>query len=115
MLYNKEKFEALLGTPVPPELTSLYTEKSLYESMPLGFRFSHVGFILELQYLLDMSDTKNYDIENKRFSFAVNTDGYELLIDLNNDHIEIYQCEYGDIDSIGLIISDLLEAEKYSL
>jgi len=115
MLLDHTIFQKKMGLPIPAGLEKLYTIKSIVESMPLGFRFSNVGFVLEVQYLLAMSDSKNYDIKNLRFTFAVNTDGHELIVDLNTDTLEILQSEYGDVDSIGVNVNDLLMAERYSV
>ena len=108
-------FESHFGFPVPTGLTDLYADKSLSESLPAGFRFKHVRFVLEIQYLLDLQDPKNYSVEHKRLSFAINTDGFELLVDLGNEDLQILQNEYGDIDRLGLTIKDLLSAERYTL
>jgi hypothetical protein len=110
-----ENFESYFGFPPPAALLNIFTNNSLMNSLPAGFRFRHVGFPLEIQYLLDISDPKHYDVDHRRLSFAVNTDGFELLVDLNTKDLEILQNEYGDIDNIGITLNDLLNAERYSL
>lgn len=66
---------------MPVVLKRFYMEVVKYHSGPLRFEFGHVCYTLEVQYFHDMGDITNYRLEDKLFSFATSTDGFELLID----------------------------------
>lgn len=115
MLLDTEIFKSHFDFSAPPNLVALYSSGIFANSLPVGFRFNHVGFVVEVQYLLDVNDPQSDHIKHKRLPFAVTTDGLELMIDLNTENLEILQSEYGDIDNIGITVKDLKEAETYSL
>ncbi|VUD69394.1 hypothetical protein TDB9533_04761 [Thalassocella blandensis] len=105
-------FETHFGYSIPKALEDLYSDKNITTKIPGTFKFKTVGFVLEIRELLDIKNVENYDVENGRLSFAVNSDGFKLLVDLNSKNMEILQDEFDDIDSIGVTIQDLLDAEK---
>lgn len=115
MLYNPKVFNSKFGFSVPTELKELYTNKSFCGSMPLRFIFDHVSFIVEIQYLIEMSDPSSYDLKNNLFTFAVDSEGYELSVELNSGFLEVFQDEYGEIESTGLKIQDFLKADTTKL
>jgi len=112
---NHNSFKSHFGCPVPAAIIDLFSDDAIQNSLPLVFRFSNVPFVLEIQYMLKLDDPQNYDIENKRLSFAVNGDGNTLLVDLGTGDLQIMQDEFGDVDYLGLTIRDLLDAEKSAL
>ena len=115
MKFDSDAFKENLGITVPLELANLYTREPFSSSMPVELQFDDEGPILEIQFLLRMGDSENYDKEKNRFTFAVNSDGNELLVDLNTKSLEILQRECGEVECIELTLKDLLEAEKFSL
>lgn len=116
MLGELKNFESNFGISFPLELSDFYSKHSKSSAfVPTGFKFSHVLYALEIQYLLDACDIKNHDIENNLCSFAVTTDGYKLLVNLNTENLQVLQNEFGDIDDLGITMKDLLEAESYFL
>jgi len=112
---DHNSFKSHFGRPIPPAILELCGDDAIQNSLPLEFRFSHVPFVLEIQYMLDLDDPQHYDVENKRLSFAVNGDGFTLLVDLGTEDLRIMQDEFGDVDYLGLTIRDLLDAEKSPL
>ncbi len=106
-----KKFEAAFGFPLPTALIQFLSANSF----PAVFGFSHVQFVLEIQYLLNIRDPRNQDLKNKRLAFAVTTDGYDLLVDFGTDELRIMQMENEDIDFVGLTINDLLTSTRAAL
>jgi len=115
MSIETQNFESHFGFSLPQIIIDLFTDNEIKRQMPTRFRFNHVAYVLELQYFLDITNSENYDIENGKCRFAVTTDGFELLVDLNSEKLEIFQDEFGDIDSLGISVKDLIEAEKESI
>jgi|GEM_PF-6616063 len=111
-LKGSEVFESHFGFPAPDMLIYFLSDKSLRESLPLVFRFEQVKHILEIQSFLSLDDPENYDVRNKRFAFAVSSDGNKLLVDLKTEDLEILQDESGDIDSLDITIKDLLMVKR---
>ena len=102
-----------MNIKLPEKMLKIY--QLLDEEVPVGFRFNHEQFILEIQYELDFNDQKNYVSNNQYLKFAVNSDGYELLVDLQSVELDILQKENEDVDYLELTVGDLLEAKRYSL
>jgi hypothetical protein len=107
-----EYFESMVQSRFPPALLAFLSDEVLVESFPVQFRFTHVPFIVELQFLLSLRDPANYDRKSNRLRFAKNSDGYDLLVDLSSPNLPILQDEFGDVDDIGVSIVDLLNAER---
>ncbi len=101
-------FESAFGRKPPQQLIKLFDE-TVVRSAPLRFVFIKRSWVIEIQYFLTVEDAKPIDIENDRFAFAANTDGSELLLDLVSDGLPVLQREHGDIDTLGLDLSELLD------
>ena len=99
--------------PIPDQLLDFV--KELESSCPIGFRFESFDFVWEIQHLLDIQDSSNHIPDRHLVAFAVNPDGREQLVDVSDDKLTIYQQEGDDIDSLDFSLSDLQEAERYSL
>ena len=110
-----ETFETTFGFPPPPTLRELFDSKLRSSPLPVQLRFRHVPYVVELQYLLSLDDSANYDALGGRFCFAVNTDGNDMLIDVTSPRMHLLQRENCDIDSVGLTVADLLDAEYVPL
>jgi hypothetical protein len=110
-----KQFEIAFGFPPPIALVRLLGGDNLRRSLPIEFRFSHVPFVLQIQYLRNLVDQSNYDVKNKRLAFAVTTDGFDLVVDLTTDELRIMQSEFGGVDYLGITISNLLTAEWSAL
>lgn len=91
---------------VPPEILEL-----LKIDTPVRFEFSDKRFVVEVQYFSLSKSVKEVDLEDGRFVFAVNTDGRDMLIDINDLGLSILQREGEVIDHIGVSVDDLLNAE----
>ena len=109
---DQNDFETAFGYSVPEDVVRLYSDDAIRNMLPVEFRFSRVDFILDIQFLLSLEDSQNYDVGNERLYFAVNSDGNKLLIDLGTEALQVMQEEFGDIDYLGLTVRDLLEADK---
>lgn len=107
-----KNFENRVGIKVPESIINIIMNDSLKEQMPLRLRMKNHSFLLELQYFLDITNLDNFDSSTNRIKFAVTTDGFELLVDLNTESLNILQDEFGDVDSLGVSFNDLVEAEK---
>jgi hypothetical protein len=112
---ESEVFEEEFGFAPPDALLELLADDSLAAAMPAGFRLAHVEYVVELQYLLSLRDRENYDVSRKRVACAVTTDGCRLLVDLSSKDLDLLQDEFGDVESIGVTVKQLLTGERYSL
>jgi hypothetical protein len=78
--------------------------------LPAAFLSQEGEFLLSIQYLFKDCWSKNFDQSNNLLRFGVNTDGWDLLVNVDDDQLVILQDEMGDIDSIDITIFDLLGA-----
>jgi hypothetical protein len=78
--------------------------------LPAAFLSQEGEFLLSIQYLFEDCWSKNFDQSNNLLRFGVNTDGWDLLVNVDDDQLVILQDEMGDIDSIDITIFDLLGA-----
>ncbi|RJG37252.1 hypothetical protein [Motilimonas pumila] len=78
--------------------------------LPAAFLTQEGEFLLSIQYLFEDCWSKNFDQANSLLRFGVNTDGWDLLVDIGDEQLVILQDEMGDIDSIDISVFDLLEA-----
>jgi hypothetical protein len=115
MIIDTQNFESRFGFELPNEISKLLNDDIFKKKVPIRFRLKNHSFLFEIQYLLDISDVKNFDIDERRLKFAVTPDGFQLLIDLNSKRLDVLQDEFGDIDSLGISIIDLIESEKESI
>ena len=113
MKFELNEFKATFGRSCPPLLVQLLREP-IFLHGAVGFEIPG-RLVAEIQYLLTLSDAKKTDIDGGMFAFAVNTDGDELLVDLSDDTLAIYQREFDEIDTIGMTITDLLNSQKFTL
>jgi hypothetical protein len=79
--------------------------------LPAAFRSQENEFLVSIQYLFDDCWSKHFDQANNLLRFGVNTDGWDLLVDISDDELVILQDEMGDIDTIDITIFDLLGAK----
>lgn len=112
MSLDTQNFESEFGFKVPDSIIKLLSDDALIAQMPTRIRFENHSFVLELQYLLDITKVENYDVEKGRFKFAVTTDGLDLLVDLHSPGLDVLQDEFGEVDCLGVSINELLEAVK---
>ena len=87
----------------------------LKSQLPLRFVLQRRPFNIEIQYLLDAADKKNYDVSSGRVRFAVTTDGFDLLVNAMSQDLEVLQDEFGSVDSLGISFMELVEADKEKL
>lgn len=102
-------FESEFGFQIPSDLLRLFEQNVEYANRPHQYNFEHIDFVLSIQYVLSPYDLGNYDVMNERISFAVNTDGRKLLVDVSASSLEVMQEEH-DVDYIGVSVQDLLRA-----
>jgi hypothetical protein len=108
---NMNRFEELYGRIAPPSLIGLRTDVQ-----PVRFEFDgKFPFVIEIQYFISVDGQSEEDIRRNLFAFAVNTDGHKMLFDVEDENCSILQDEFGDIDSIGVTINDLLTARACPL
>ncbi|WP_020413263.1 hypothetical protein [Microbulbifer variabilis] len=82
---------------------------------PVRYEFEDRPLVLEIQYYLNSADQSPGDAESGFFVFAVNTDGFDMVLDIESGSEEIFQREFDDVDSIGLTLSDLMVSKEVAL
>ncbi len=82
---------------------------------PCVLRPKNVSFIVEIQFFLEVEEPRNFSEGSSQVAFAITSDGHRLLVDTSDDSFMILQEEFGDIDKLGITLSDLAEAEKQVL
>ena len=110
MSHLSEHVEKMTGLPCPRPLLELIDSGLLRDLCPLTIRFANVEWIFPIQEVHDPSDVAKYDEENQRYQFALNDDGFPLHIDLASERLEILQEEFGNVDSLGIGVVDLLNS-----
>jgi len=110
MIIDKEKFEKDYGLQFPNELSKL-----LENATPSRYEITNRQYLLEIQYFLGNEETETKDIKNNLFPFAINTDGFELLIDFGDKKMPILQREYSELDSIDVTLNELIDANVIPL
>ncbi|WP_444929147.1 hypothetical protein ACJJIF_15045 [Microbulbifer sp. SSSA002] len=90
------------------EFLSRFSEK---DTLPASFHSSHDRFLLSVQYLFNDCWSNRFNPNNNLLKFAVSTDGWDLLINPEDEELIVFQDEVGDIDSIDITIFDLLNAK----
>ena len=108
---NYENFESHFGLCAPKKLIE-FSHNNGKDAFPCVFKIEGASFILGIQYLLDINNPENYDVKNGRVSFAVTTDGFNLMVDIRTNDLEIFQDEYGDIDSLDINLTDLVRSDQ---
>jgi len=108
-------FERAYGREIPLPLMTLYENQNLARIAPVRFTFRDKPFVVEIQYFRAITDLVEQDVREDRFAFAVNTDGYDVLVDLTKKSLPILQREHGTADSIGVTLIELLAAPHLAL
>ncbi|GGB22075.1 hypothetical protein [Agarivorans gilvus] len=94
----------------PQAMVEFLNRFELEGELPVSFLSEEGVFLLSIQYLIEDCWNNSFDHERKLLRFGVNTDGWDLLINIDDDQLDILQDEMGDIDSIDITIFDLLDA-----
>lgn len=110
-MQNKEYIEKVFGLELPVIFETVLEKLQQYET-PLTLEFPKSNEVLEIQFLVDIKDSKNHRIVNGMLTFAVSYDGHDLMVDLKNEDFELYQDESGDVYELDLNAADLLSATK---
>ena len=95
---------------IPNELSRLVHDKEINASLPLQFQFTKKAFIVDIMLFLDLDDPGNFDADRNLLRFALNGEGFFLLVDLASEDLKVMLEEFGDIDYIGVTVNELLEA-----
>jgi len=88
---------------------------ALLRNNPFPARFETRRSVIDIQYFLTAEQQKQQDNDNGLFVFAVNTDGFDLIIDTNSKSADIHQREFGDIDFIVDTLRASIEATLVDL
>lgn len=110
MSFFSSQIERITGMPCPQSLLELVDGNLLRDLCPLTVRFTDVEWIFPVFEVADPNDLANYDNENLRYRFARNDDGFPLHIDLSTERLEVLLEEFGDVDSLGIGVADLLDS-----
>jgi hypothetical protein len=108
-------FEIKHGLKIPRTIVELVCDDGLKNRMPLKFNLADRPFGIEIQYFLDLSNQKFIDSENGLVRFAVTTDGFDLLVNVMSESLEVLQEEFGSIDSLGISFRELVSANKENI
>lgn len=79
--------------------------------LPANFSSQEGEFLVGIQYLFNDCWSEQFDKNKNLLKFGVNTDGWDLLVDMSDDQLGILQDEVGDIDAIDITIFDLLNGK----
>jgi hypothetical protein len=82
---------------------------------PVRFILAEKPFIVEIQYFVIPALRCQTAVETAFLVFAVNTDGFNLLVDADSSSDLVLQDEFGNIDSLDVTLGDLLNATRVSL
>ena len=104
------QIERITGSPCPQALRDLVDSNLLRKLCPLTIRFADADWIFPVYEVSDPDDLTNYDTSSLRYRFARNDDGFALHIDLTTDRLEILLEEFGDVDTLDIGVSDLLDS-----
>jgi len=115
MLINTDFFQENFGLTMSQDIVDFFYNTTLQEELPITYQFKHVDFILEVQYFLNITAQKSSDLKGWKLPFAVTSDGYELQADLSTEKLEVFQNEYGDLDSLGVSIKDMIDVNAVTL
>src|SRR5690606_12576528 len=104
---SQENFEG----EKPQAMVEFLERVGVENKLPATFRSQEGKFLVSIQYLFDECWSEHFDQTKKLLKFGVNTDGWDLLVDLGDNELAILQDEMGDIDTIDITIFDLLHAK----
>lgn len=110
-----DNFRSEFGGSPPSPLLEFLSSELVRGSMPARFQADNAEFVVEIQYLLDIDAAANFRPDRRQVAFAVTTDGHDLLVSVDDETCEILQDEFGDVESIGVSISDLISGQCVSL
>lgn len=79
-------------------------------TLPAAFLSPEGEYLVEIQYLFEDCWSRRFNKSNNLLRLGVNTDGWDLLVNICDDELVILQDEMGDIDTIDITIFDLLSA-----
>lgn len=103
-------FEEAYGRSVPAALKALYDDRELLARVPLQLVLPGKPFAVDVQYYRRITDLVADDVACQRFAFAVNSDGWDMLVDLNGPDLPVWQREAGDIDRLDFTLVEFLAA-----
>lgn len=95
---------------MPPSIKALLEDRDLLASAPHWFALPGKRFIIEVQYYVDAEKQSSEDVSQQRFVFAITTEGSEMLVDLHDPDLNVFQRELGEVDLLGFNITDFLAA-----
>lgn len=107
---SAEYFQAQIGCLPPDGLLELLNSEAIRQAVPVRFHFEQHDWTIEIQHFVNVFDLIHYRPAEKLLTFAINTDGHSYVVDLSNREGMILQDEFGDIESLGITIRDLLNA-----
>lgn len=107
-------FEQAFGREVPYTLKALFDNLELLAGAPLRIVLPGKPFVVEIQYFLGITDLRAEDLACQRFAFAVNSDGCDMLVDLNGPDLPVLQREAGEVDQLDFTLAEFLTSAKRS-
>src|SRR4051812_39556670 len=97
---------------MPAALKALYDDRELLASAPLRIALAGKPFVVEIQYFRRIGEIVAEDVTRQRFTFAVSSDGFDMLVELNERDLPVWQREYGDVDCLDFTLVEFLAAAR---
>jgi hypothetical protein len=110
MADDSRAFVEAYGRVVPPALKALYDDRELLASAPHRIALPGKPFAVEVQYYREVTDLIAEDVAGQRFAFAVDWDGWDMLVDLNGPDLPVLRREAGEIDRLEFTLVEFLAA-----
>jgi len=112
MVSDCRAFEEAYGREMPPALKALYDDGELLSGVPLRIVLPGRQWVVEIQYFRRATQLVAEDVARQRFAFAVNSDGFDMLVDLNEPDLPVLQREFGDVDHLDFTLVEFLAAAR---
>lgn len=95
----------------PKAMVEFFNRFNGKDVLPASFYSVENRLLLSVQYLFNDCWSSCFSPKNNLLKFAVSTDGWDLLVNPEDEGLVVFQDEAGDVDSIGITIFDLLNAK----
>lgn len=104
-------FEQAYGCTIPVALKSLYEDRELLARAPRRIVVPGKPFAVVIQYYRHLTDyLVAEDVARHWFAFAVNDDGWDMLVDLTGPDLPVLQREAGEVDPLDFTLAEFLAA-----
>ncbi|HUR52532.1 MAG TPA: hypothetical protein VMZ71_00235 [Gemmataceae bacterium] len=110
MAGDSRAFVEAYGRAMPPALKALYDNRELLASAPHRVPLPRKAGAVEVQYYRVDTGLIAEDVAGELFAFAVDWDGWDMLVDLNGPGLPVLRREAGEIDRLDFTLVEFLAA-----